>query len=134
MAYQAWNLPLGSSRRPGPGLYPLLLCLLLAFLAFLLFILPYLRKNIADSKENLLFSGKDLKKILYLLALLFIYSFLFARLGFLLSTFLFFLLLKSLIMKSWAFVIMGAILISLLSYWIFDVLLQAQLPKGIFGI
>ena len=133
MAYEAWKLPLGVFRRPGPGVYPLLLSLLLAFLAFLLLILSYFKKNITES-YNLSFSLKDLKKNIYISVLLLIYAFLFARLGFILSTLLFFLLLKPLIMKSWGFVIVGAISISLLSYLIFDVLLQSQLPKGIFGI
>jgi putative tricarboxylic transport membrane protein len=123
----SWKLPLGSFRRPGPGLYPLLIAVILGSLTFYLFISSWLEKA-RDSQNKW-----DLKKIFYILGILSVYGFCFEPLGFLLSTFLFFLLLKPIIQKQWSFVLIGAVLVALSSYFIFDILLQSQLPKGILG-
>jgi putative tricarboxylic transport membrane protein len=127
MIYLSWKLPIGSFRRPGPGLYPLLIAVILGSLTLYLFISTSLEKvKIRRNKW-------DLKKVSYILGILLVYSVCFESLGFLLSTFLFFLLLKPIIQKQWSFVLIGAILVALSSYFIFDTLLQSQLPKGILG-
>lgn len=133
MVYFAFNLPFGSFRRPGPGLYPLLLALALTLLTLPLFLSlgdkPSLKKIEEHQPERL-----DLRKVFYVIGDLLVYAFCFQKLGFLLSTFIFFLLLKPVVQKSWRLVVMGAILVSLGSYLIFGIVLEAQLPKGIFGI
>ncbi len=78
--------------------------------------------------------GRSWKKIIYVLGVLLVYAFFFSILGYLLSTFLFLLLLKPVIEKKWSFVLAGALLVTLVSYFVFDVLLKAQLPRGIWGI
>jgi putative tricarboxylic transport membrane protein len=127
MLYFSWRLNLGTFRRPGPGLYPLLIAAILGSLTFYLFISTWLKKARNPQGEW------DLKKIFYVLGILWVYGFCFERLGFLLSTFLFLILLKPIIQKKWSFVLIGAALVTLSSYFIFDTLLQAQLPKGIWG-
>lgn len=129
MGYLSWKLPLGSFQRPGPGLYPLLLSLILAFLVLFLLVSSGLKKSVKTSENNPT-SEKNPKKVFYLLGSLLVYAFCFESLGFLFSTCLFFLLLKPVIEKKWSYVILGAILVTFLSYLIFDILLQSQLPKG----
>ena len=75
--------------------------------------------------------GRRKTKVLYVLGILLVYAFFFPLLGYLLSTFLFLLLLNPVIEKKWSFVLAGALLVTLASYLVFDVLLQAQLPRGI---
>jgi putative tricarboxylic transport membrane protein len=132
MAYFAWKLPLGTFQRPGPGFFPLLLSFVLGPLALLLLIsslvaLPAKKEEKAQPHES------DLRKIFYILGSLLVYAFCFDKLGFLISTFLFFLLLKPLIQRSWGYVVGGSLLVTGVSYLIFDTLLQSQLPRGIFG-
>ena len=129
MGYLSWKLPLGSFQRPGPGLYPLLLSLILAFLVLFLLASSGLKKSVIIS-ENIPTSGKYPKKVFYILGSLLVYAFCFESLGFLFSTFLFFLLLKPVVEKKWGYVIIGAFLVTFFSYLIFDILLQSQLPKG----
>ncbi len=132
-AYWAWKLPLGSAHRPGPGFFPLLLSLVLAFLAFLLFIAPWIEKP-SEKPAEAQARRREAGKPLYILGILSIYAFSFQGLGFLLSTFLFLLLLKPVMGKKWPYVLTGALLVTIISYLIFEVLLQSQLPKGFLGI
>jgi putative tricarboxylic transport membrane protein len=127
MIYLSWKLPLGSFRRPGPGLYPLLIAAILGSLTLYSFISTWTERGKLPQNKW------DLKKVSYILGILLVYGVCFESLGFLLSTFLFFLLLKPIIQKQWSFVLIGAILVALSSYFIFDTLLQSQLPKGILG-
>jgi putative tricarboxylic transport membrane protein len=130
MAYLSSKLPLGGFKGPGPGFYPLLVALILILLSILLMISSWFEKpRTAEKKE-----GMDIKKVYYILGALLIYAVSFQRLGFLLSTFLFFLLLKPVVEKKWSFVIIGSFLVTLASYFFFQILLKCTLPEGILGI
>ncbi len=132
MAYFAWKLPLGTFQRPGPGFFPLFLAFVLGPLALLLLISSSMA--VPGKKEETVHPPKgDRRKILYILGSLLVYAFCFDKCGFLISTFLFFLLLKPLVQRSWGYVLSGSVLVTVLSYLIFDTLLQSQLPKGILG-
>ena len=132
-AYWAWKIPLGSAHRPGPGFFPLLLSFVLAFLAFLLLIAAWIEKLRAKPAEAPL-TRREARKPLYILVVLLIYAASFQGLGFLLSTFLFLVLLKPVVGKKWPYVLTGAVLATILSYLVFEVGLQSQLPKGFLGI
>ena len=132
-AYWAWKIPLGSVHRPGPGFFPLLLSFVLAFLAFLLLIAALIEKLRAKPAEAPL-TRRGARKPLYILMVLSIYAVSFQGLGFLLSTFLFLALLKPVMDKKWPYVLAGALLATTLSYLVFEVGLQSQLPKGFLGI
>jgi putative tricarboxylic transport membrane protein len=132
-AYWAWKIPLGSAHRPGPGFFPLLLSFVLAFLAFLLLIAAWIEKLRAKPAEAPL-TRREARKPLYILVVLLIYAASFQGLGFLLSTFLFLVLLKPVVGKKWPYVLTGAALATILSYLVFEVGLQSQLPKGFLGI
>ena len=132
MAYFAWKLPRGSFHRPGPGFFPLFLAFVLGALALLLLISSWMA--LPNKKEGKVQPDKnDLRKIFYILGSLLVYAFCFEKLGFLISTFFFFLLLKPLVQRPWGYVLCGSLLVTGISYLIFDTLLQSQLPKGIFG-
>ncbi len=128
MATLSWQLPLGRLGRPGPGFFPLFLALILGGLSLILVFQPTMTKSSEDLPAQ---SGR--KKIIYVLLILLVYAVLFPILGYLISTFLFLLMLKPVLEKKWSFVLTGAIAVTLLSYVFFDILLQAQLPRGIWG-
>lgn len=132
MGYFAWKLPRGSFHRPGPGFFPLFLALVLGALALLLLISSWMAMPVKQ-EQKVQPDKSDLRKTFYILGSLLVYAFCFDKLGFLISTFLFFLLLKPLIQRSWSYVLGGSLLVTGISYLIFDTLLQSQLPKGIFG-
>ena len=132
MAYFAWKLTLGTFQRPGPGFFPLFLAFVLGPLALLLLISSLMAMP-AKKEERVYPHRSDPKKIFYILGSLLVYAFCFDKFGFLISTFLFFILLKPLVQRPWGYVLSGSLLVTVLSYWIFDILLQSQLPKGILG-
>ena len=132
MAYFAWKLPLGTFHRPGPGFFPLFLAFVLGPLALLL-LLSSLTAVPQKEEEKVHPRKGNRRKILYILGSLRIYAFCFDRFGFLISTFLFFVLLKPLVQRPWGYVLSGSLLVTVLSYLIFGTLLQSQLPKGFLG-
>jgi hypothetical protein len=132
MGYFAWKLPRGSFHRPGPGFVPLFLALVLGALALLLLISSWMAMPVKQ-EQNVQPDKSDLTKTFYILGSLLVYAFCFDKFGFLISTFLFFLLLKPLIERPWSYVLSGSLLVTVISYLIFDMLLQSQLPRGIFG-
>jgi len=132
-AYWAWKLPLGKVQRPGPGFFPLLVSFVLAFFALLLLVTSWVEKP-TDRPGEAPFSRQEVGKPLYILVILSVYAFSFQGLGFLLSTFLFLLLLKPVLGKKWPYVLTGALLVTIISYVVFEILLQSQLPKGFLGM
>ena len=74
------------------------------------------------------------KTVILALVSLFICILIFEPLGFLISTTLFVgFLFKGIEKKRWSVTILASLLMTFASYYIFKVLLQAELPKGIFG-
>jgi len=68
------------------------------------------------------------------LGALFVSILIFEHLGFIISTLLLVgFLLKCIEKKGWVVTILASLLMTLASYYIFKVLLEAELPKGIFG-
>jgi putative tricarboxylic transport membrane protein len=146
ISFFSLRLPLEDTRRtvglPGPGFFPLLLGVLLALLGVLLLVKSWIeRRKAVGHEKGPSGEGAGLagfwanKKPFSVLAGLIIYSAILERLGFLLSTFLFLiLLLRSVARQKWTLSIITALSISLLSYLIFEVWLKAQLPPGIFRL
>jgi putative tricarboxylic transport membrane protein len=80
-------------------------------------------------------TGIQWKKVVSVLAALFIYAYLFTPLGFILTTiFLLIFLFKAVEPQRWSWAILGAIVSTLAAYGVFRLWLQCQLPQGILGI
>jgi hypothetical protein len=78
--------------------------------------------------------GVRWEKAFIVLASLFLYGWLLGVLGFVLCTFLFLaFLLRAVAPQKWAWVVGGSFLITAASYLVFEVLLKAQMPKGVWG-
>ena len=127
--WEGRHLGMGSVNGPGPGFFPNLVAILMIILSLFL-ILP---KRKAEGEP---FSGKSIGRIAIVFAALLAYSFTLEPLGFVLVSFL----LMAYLFKAfggskkwhvavlWAFVSVG------LAYLLFDVLLEGNLPRGIFGV
>jgi hypothetical protein len=123
---------LGKFSSPGPGFMPFLSGLVLAGLALVVFLQQLSNK----SKEKLkdLWAQKNWPTIMMVMGSLVLYTIFFRFLGFLLDTFLLTaFLLRVMEPLSWKKVLAGAIGAAVGSYAIFQLWLEAQLPKGFLG-
>jgi putative tricarboxylic transport membrane protein len=128
----ALKLSLGRAHDPGPGFFPFFTGMGLGILSLIL----YLRSRDSFKTAGLAGlwtdSGKAVKVLLTVVALL-LYAVAMEYLGFLLSTTLFLgFLLRMIEPQRWPMVIGGSLLASFVSYAIFALWLKAELPKGLF--
>jgi putative tricarboxylic transport membrane protein len=122
---------------PGPGFLPFLTTLFLIALSFMVFF-PALAKKGEDTEKKVenFFPEKDsLPKVVLGLVALSLFGIALEYLGYLATTFLF-LMFTSKIMerKKWKTPLILAVFTAVCSYFLFVVLLQVQLPKGILGM
>ena len=128
------RLSFGSFDHPGPGFLPLLVGIFLGIFSIIAFLQAYLSK-VTDETTSSWYPKERWKKLIGVLAVMFIYAFCLEILGFLVSTFL---LLVSLFRygmepKRWVVAIGASGIASLSSYAVFELWLRTQLPRGIFG-
>ena len=124
---------LGTLGSPGTGFLPFLTGLGMGFFAFIGILYSTRRRKQGIGWKTKI---KKLKwqKSLFVLAALIAYALLLVPLGFCLCTFLFVgFLLRAIEPQRWAVVIGGGFLSACTTFLIFDVWLQAQLPRGIWG-
>jgi putative tricarboxylic transport membrane protein len=129
----AWQQGLMRRGVPGPGFLPFFsgLALVLVSLAVLVPALARAR----ETEHAGFFPERDSpRRVLVALAALFGFGIALEYLGYLLSTLLFMLVVAQVIeRRSWGAVAALASLTAVLSYLLFVVLLEVQLPKGVFG-
>ena len=128
------KLGLGTLHKPGPGFMPLLTGCLLTLLGLLLSLLPVRsRPSETGDQEGLFksFWGKGACS----LGASFLYAFFLDPLGFSVATFLLiFSLLKIMGTRRWLTPILISFLAVVVSYFIFEVWLRINFPKGILRI
>ena len=125
---ESLRLGLGDMHRPGPGFISFWSGLILGLMAVGIVLRSFFGKGVGGEKfanwQSVVSVGLSLFGFLLLLD----------TLGFIISTFLFVsFLLKRVEQKKWLFSLTVAGLTACFSYVIFEVLLKAQLPQGIFG-
>jgi len=127
------RLSLGSFQNPGPGFFPFIAGLVLGTLAATVFFQA--RRAAAGARETskpLWTSPSGVKKVVLTTMVLLGYALSMNYLGFLISTFLFLtFLLRTIEPQRWGMVILESLLASGISYLVFEIWLQAQLPRGI---
>jgi hypothetical protein len=125
----ASRFPFGDFREPGPGLFPILISLIILGLGLILFFRSLFRAE-KEVKVTVRSLGAVSRVILVLLLLL-AYAVFLEKLGFLTVSFLLiFLLLWIVYPQRWWIRLAAALGGSLGCYLIFEVWLQSQLPKG----
>jgi putative tricarboxylic transport membrane protein len=128
-AYRWYGL--GTLTSPGPGLLPFLGGLVLVLLSVII----YLHALRPDAKEEREFVQIGNRKILLLIFCLILYAFFFKKVGFALANFLLLTLLFQLLeRKSWIVSGLVAAAIIFVSYLVFVVWLEVQLPRGFIGL
>lgn len=123
---------LGTLHEPGPALFPFSIGILLGLFSLTLF-LRSIQRGTTGGRDSLHLE-KDWRKIILVLAALFVYSICLDILGFLIDTFLlFFFLFRFMGGMKWTVATGGSLLASSTSYGVFQLLLSVRLPKGFLG-
>ncbi len=129
--FLSFRLPFGSFATPGAGFLPFLVGVLMFLLSLILFIQSLSKEEVA--RKGLWAKGGTGRVLLILLSLV-LYGLFLEKLGFILTTFLlmgFLLLAIGKVRKS--VVVLLSLISSLGCYGVFQLWLNVQLPKGIFG-
>jgi len=122
----------GTFRSPGPGFLPFWSGVALGAFAIILAVTSFLKKE----REKVTEQSIEVKwiKVIFVLASLFVYSVLLNRLGYLITTFGLMLFLFSLTVRPKMWIWVGsAILTTVVTYFIFYIWLNVQLPRGKLG-
>jgi putative tricarboxylic transport membrane protein len=124
---------IGTFQSPEPGFLPFCGGVVLGIFAIILLIINGLKKQRENEITNL-WKGVEWSKVILVFASLFIYTTLFTKVGYLITTFGLMAILFSVVerRKIW---IQGvtALITALVTYFVFYKWLGVQLPKGILG-
>ena len=126
-------MDIGAFHSPGPGFFPFWSAVIVGTFAIILLVTIRLKKK-WKRKIRDLWKGVQWQKVIWVLFSLFLYPFLLPIIGYLITTFGLMVFSISIMGRSklWVQGISGLI-ITLVSYFIFYMLLGVQLPQGIFG-
>ena len=133
IAIESCRLGLGEWNNPGAGYFAFGGALILGIMSLSVLLKGFRNRS---EKEISLPDSEPLnwRNVFFVLAGMIIYSFIFDKIGFILSTFLLIVFfLRVIAPQRWAVTILIAFFCALGSYLLFDVLLSAELPKGILG-
>ncbi len=128
---ESMRIGIGGFRNPDAGLFPIFNAVLLALFSLLLLGDSIFRRR--EKGEKAVWP-KDInwKNLLLTLAALLVYALILEKAGYVLTTFLFILFLSRAIEpQKWTVAFAGALATAGLSYLIFEVWLQTQLPDGV---
>lgn len=131
--YLSHRLGLGTLTRPGPGFLTFWSGVILCVLSGVVFIQGTMaRRGEEGMALQGLWTGMNWSKPIHVVLALLTYVLVFTSLGFLLTTsFLLLFLFKGIEPETWRRAFLSAALASLVSYVLFGIWLQVQLPKGI---
>jgi putative tricarboxylic transport membrane protein len=131
ITYQSYKLGLGTLHQPGPGFLFFWTGIVTAILSIIIIVMS-LRNRSPEETAGPGFGRWKVAKIVPVLISLFLYVFLMEWLGFLIVTLLLFIFLLGVIeKKKWWFALLVSFLVTTLTYIVFEMALQSQLPKGL---
>ena len=131
IAYASYQLGLGTGGKPGAGFFPFGAALAIGAIALLR--LSGISHEASDIKTAT--TGDQLKKIFYVVAGMLAYALLLDSLGFAVTTFLLLAFyLKYVAAQAWRLSVSFAVIAALGAHLFFDVLLHAQLPRGLLAL
>jgi putative tricarboxylic transport membrane protein len=130
ISYESYKLGLGALRHPGPGFFFFWTGIVIASLSLVVIVRSF-KKRPGEEAIPSIFRKWIITKLVLVLISLFLYALLMEWLGFLIVTLLLFIfLLGAIEKKRWPIVVLVSLIVTALSYLIFEVGLQSQLPKG----
>lgn len=134
IAHEGYDLGIGSTSDPGSGFILFWVGLAIGAVAVALFI-QSLAGRTAKQTLGAPFAGGRWPKVLYVVALLLVYTYVLDDLGFIVATFaLLILLFKTVEPQSWTVAVIGSAVATLTAWLVFVTWLGTQLPAGLLGI
>jgi putative tricarboxylic transport membrane protein len=131
VSYESYKLGLGTLHQPGPGFLFFWTGIVTAILSLIVIVMS-LRKRSPEEAQEPIVGKRNVTKIVLVLISLFLYALFMERLGFLIVTLLFFIVLLGVIEKKrWLFAVLVSLIVTAMSYLVFETGLQSQLPKGL---
>ena len=132
---ESWRLALGEVGKPGAGFFPFCLALGLALTSFALVVRSCLSRAVGSGSRAGSLDARAIGKVAWVVSGLMLYAYVFEKIGFLLSTFLVMVfLLRAVASSDWRLTLGGSIATAFLTYLVFKVWLQVQLPAGPWGL
>ena len=133
VCWGGYDLELGTLHDPGSGFMFFWVGLIMIGLS-LSVLLGALRMKPDPQGLRHLWEEIRWRKILSVLLALFLYAYVFTRVGFILSTIpLLIFLFKAVEPQKWSWAVLGAVLSTLTAYGVFQLWLGSQLPRGFLG-
>jgi len=130
LSIQSYRLGLSTVNRPGPGFFPFIATIGIGLIAAFRLI-NNIRKRPPDNHSESGIAG-EARLVLCVIAGMTAFAFLLDLLGFLFCTFLLVAFyLKVIAARRWLVTISFAVAVALASHFFFDVLLKADLPRGL---
>jgi hypothetical protein len=130
---ESYRLGVGTLHQPGPGFLFLGAAIMLGIMALGILIRAEVNKTSEESKL-LNLRKLNIRKVILVLASLFLYPLLMEKLGFLMTTVMLFIFLLGVVeKKKWVFTIFTSVIVATLTYVVFEIWLKSQLPKGFLG-
>ncbi len=130
---ESYRLGLGTLHKPGPGFLFLWVNIVLGIISLVVLIRAWTSQK-EKGPEPAIFGTQNVLKIILVLASLFAYVLLMESVGFIPVTLMLFIFLLGVIeKKKWYYTAFVSILVTVISYLIFETWLQSQLPKGWLG-
>jgi putative tricarboxylic transport membrane protein len=130
LSVESYRLGLSTANRPGPGFFPFIAAIAIGLIAAFRLV-NSIRKSSPDNNSELAIAG-EAKLVLYVIAGMMAYAFLLDLLGFFFCTFLLVAFyLKVIAARRWPVTLSFAAAVALASHFFFDVLLKAELPRGL---
>jgi len=126
------SYPFGTWRNPGPGFLPFWCGIIMAGLSSIIFIHnAHEKKDLIKEREGRFFTSRW-PHLIIMLIILFSYPLMLETLGFIITTFLFLILIFKIIepMK-WGLSLISSGSITIISYILFELFLKVPMPKGI---
>ena len=130
LSVESYRLGLSTANRPGPGLFPFIATIGIGLIAAFRLVNSILESS-PDENSELGLAG-EARLVAYVIAGMMAYAFSLNLLGFLLCTFLLVAFyLKVIAARGWLVTLSFAAAVALASHVFFDVLLKAELPRGL---
>ena len=130
LSVESYRLGLSTANRPGPGFFPFIATLGIGLIAAFR-VVNSIRKSSADENSELGLAG-EARLVVYVIAGMMAYAFALNLLGFLFCTFLLVAFyLKVIAARGWLVTLSFAAAVALAAHVFFDVLLKADLPRGL---
>ncbi len=128
---QSYRLGLGTLHKPGPGFLFFWTSIVLAIMSLIVLLRAWSGKKTEEPGISI-FGTQNTRKILFVLISLFLYARFMETIGFIPVTLLLFVFLLGIIEKKrWLYTIFVSVVVTVISYLIFETWLKSQLPKGL---